>query len=41
MGTVHEDTRTLVIISHQSLLKMRDVSDKVCRESSKHTFYVQ
>jgi hypothetical protein len=38
MGTVHEDICTVVIISHHNLLKIRDVSDKGCRESQNTHF---
>jgi len=33
-GTVHEDQCTLLIKYRSSLLKMRNVSDKICRENS-------
>jgi len=32
-GTLHEDRRTFVIISRWTLLRMRTVSDKSCREN--------
>jgi len=32
-GTSHEDLCTFMTISHWILLKMRNVSDKVCREN--------
>ena len=31
-GTLHEDQNTFFIISHPLLLRMRNVSDKSCRE---------
>jgi len=31
-GTLHEDLRTKMIIFRSSLLRMRNVSDKSCRE---------
>ena len=30
-GTLHEDLRTFIIISRAVLLKMRNVSDTICR----------
>jgi hypothetical protein len=36
--TLHEDRRTFVIISSPSLLKMRNVSDKSCRENQNTHF---
>jgi hypothetical protein len=39
-STVPEDQYTFVIISLQVLRKMRDVSDKLCRENQ-NTFYGQ
>jgi len=38
MGTVHEDICTVVIMSHQNLLKIRNVSDKGCRENQNTHF---
>jgi len=32
MGTLHEDQYTFLIICHSFLLRMRNVSDKSCRE---------
>jgi len=32
-GTLHEDQYTCVIISASFLLKMRNISDKMCREN--------
>ena len=37
---LHEDQHTFMIISRSFLLRMRNVSDKGCRESE-HTFYIQ
>jgi len=31
MGTVHEDQYTFMIISHSVLLRMRHISDKICK----------
>jgi len=39
-GTLREDLCTFMIISDSILLRMRNVSDKFCREW-KHKFYVQ
>jgi len=33
MGTLHKDKHKFVIISSSVLLRMRDVSDKSCREN--------
>jgi hypothetical protein len=33
MGTLHEDLFTFLIISRSILLRMRNVSDKICREN--------
>jgi hypothetical protein len=33
MGTLHEDICTFMMTSHSVLLRMRDVSDKSCREN--------
>jgi len=33
MGTLHEDQYTFLIISRSFLLRMRNVSDKICREN--------
>jgi hypothetical protein len=33
MGTLHDDLCTFMIISHWILLKMRNISDKSCREN--------
>jgi len=40
MGTLHEDQYTFLIISHPLLLRVRNVSDRSCRENQ-NTFYVQ
>jgi len=32
MGTLHEDKYTYLIISHSVFLRMRNISDKFCRE---------
>jgi len=39
MGTLHEDQYAFVAISHSFLPRMRNVSDKNCRENQ-NTFYV-
>jgi hypothetical protein len=46
MVTLHEDQHTLSIISRAVLLRMKNVSDKCCRENKTHfkhsvTFYVE
>jgi hypothetical protein len=38
MGTIHEDVRTFMIVSHRILLRMRNVSDKSCRENQNTYF---
>jgi hypothetical protein len=38
MGTLHEDVCTCMTISHQLLLRMRNVSDKICRENQNMHF---
>jgi len=40
-GTLHEDQYTCLIISRSVLLRMRNVSDKICRGYHKKTFCVQ
>jgi len=35
MGTSHEDHHTFLIISHSSLLRMRNVSDKIVEKIKK------
>jgi len=37
-GTLHEDQHTFLIISHSVLLRMRNVSDKRCRENQNTHF---
>jgi hypothetical protein len=37
-GTLHEDLCTFVIVSRRILLRMRNVSDKSCRENKKKKF---
>ena len=32
-GTLHEDRYTFLIISRSFLLRMKNVSDKICREN--------
>ena len=32
-GTLHEDQFTFLVISHSSILRMRNVSDKICAEN--------
>ena len=39
-GTLHEELRSFTR-SRPLLLKMRNISDKRCRETQKNTFYVQ
>jgi len=41
LGTVHEKQNTYFIISRSVLLRMRNVSDKSCRENRANTCYVQ
>jgi len=38
MGTLHEDQYTFFIISRSFLLRMRNVSDKSCREDQNTHF---
>jgi len=40
-GTLHEDLFTLMIISDSVLLRMRNVSDKSCRENQNTHVFVQ
>ena len=35
------DLCTFMLVSHQILLRMRNVSDRSCRENKKHTFYLE
>jgi len=37
-GTLHDDQNTFVTISLWILRRMRNVSDKICREKTKHNF---
>jgi hypothetical protein len=37
-GTLHEDQYTFLIVSHSVLLRMRNVSDKICRENQNTHF---
>jgi len=37
-GTEHENLFTLVIVSRSVLVRMRNVSDKSCRENKNKTF---
>ena len=39
-GSLHEDQNTFFIISHSVLLRMKNISDKSCRENQ-NTFYIQ
>jgi hypothetical protein len=41
MSTLHEDQYTFLIIFRSDLLRMRNITDKSCREKSQHTFNVQ
>jgi len=38
MGTLHEDQYTFLIISHSVLSRMRNISDKTCRENQNAHF---
>jgi len=38
MGTLHEDQYTCLVISHSFLSRMRNVSDKTCRENQNPHF---
>ena len=38
MGTSRGDLRTFMIVSRQILLRMRSVSDKICRENQSTYF---
>jgi len=40
MGALHDDQNSFLFISHEILLRMRNVSDRSCREI-RNTFYVQ
>jgi len=39
MDTLHEDHKTFTIISCSLLLRMRNISDKICRENW-NTYFV-
>jgi hypothetical protein len=39
-GTLHEDKCVLMTVSRSVLLRMRKVSDKICREN-RNAFYVK
>jgi len=41
MGTLEEDQNIFMIIYCSVLIRMKNVTDKNCREKSKHTFCVQ
>jgi hypothetical protein len=41
MGTLHEDVSTFMTVSGWILLTVRNISNKPCREKSKHAFYIQ
>jgi hypothetical protein len=38
MGTLHEDQYKFLIVSHSVLLRLRNVSDKCCRENQSMHF---
>jgi len=38
MNTSREDLSTFIIISHWTLLRIRNVSDKICRENQNTNF---
>jgi hypothetical protein len=38
MGTLYEDQYTFFIISHSFFLRMRNISDKICRENQNTHF---
>jgi hypothetical protein len=38
-GTLHEDLHNFIIIFHIILLRVRNVSDKICREIKTHNLY--
>jgi len=40
-GTLHEDQYTFLIISRSVLLRMRNVSDKSCRENQNTLFILK
>jgi hypothetical protein len=37
-GTLHRDVCTCMIVSHSVILRMRNVSDKICRENQNTHF---
>jgi len=37
-GSLHEDIRTFIIISRSVLLRMKNISDKICRENQNPHF---
>ena len=39
-GTLHEDQHTFFIVSRSVLLRMRNVSEEICKENQ-NTFYLQ
>jgi hypothetical protein len=41
MGALQEDVFTFMITSRLNILKMRNVSDKRCRENKKHILRAQ
>ena len=38
MGTSPEDQSTFIIVPHWTFLRMRNVSDKICKENKKNNF---
>jgi len=38
MGNLHEDQYTFLIISRSALLRMRNISDKICKGNQKTHF---
>jgi len=40
-GTLHEDRCSFFIISRSFLLRMKNISDKRCRENQNTHFYTQ
>jgi len=40
-GTLHKNRRTVMIISRPTLLRMKNASDKICRENQTNILYVQ
>ena len=39
MGTIHEDIRTFMIVSHRILLRMRNVQTKVVKKTKTHFMF--